>query len=416
MADKVYTISEVTKEIKILLEQSFGKIWVEGEISNYIKHSSGHRYFTLKDQGAQIKCVMWRWTSGHLFFEPQDGMKVKASGQITIYEKSGQYQLVVTALQPTGIGELELAFQQLKKKLADEGLFDPTHKISIPSYPRRIGVVTSPTGAAIRDILNITKKRAPSIEIILWPVAVQGDVAAEQIAHAIAQFNKLDLIDLLIIGRGGGSLEDLWAFNEEIVARAIFDSELPIISAVGHEIDFSIADFVADLRAPTPTAAAEIAVRATAELPERLMGYLENISSVMFRVIEENKSRIGDISSRYGLKRPLEIITRRAQRTDELSRLLNLHMVHRMGTMKNRSRAIFEKLEIVSPRAVLERGFSYTRDSNGVAIKSFKQVAVDDKLEIIFYEGGVESRVSRIKPDILKNVSGSNRSNKDGSV
>jgi exodeoxyribonuclease VII large subunit len=368
MADKVYTISEVTKEIKILLEQSFGKIWVEGEISNYIKHSSGHRYFTLKDQGAQIKCVMWRWTSGHLFFEPQDGMKVKASGQITIYEKSGQYQLVVTALQPTGIGELELAFQQLKKKLADEGLFDPTHKISIPSYPRRIGVVTSPTGAAIRDILNITKKRAPSIEIILWPVAVQGDVAAEQIAHAIAQFNKLDLIDLLIIGRGGGSLEDLWAFNEEIVARAIFDSELPIISAVGHEIDFSIADFVADLRAPTPTAAAEIAVRATAELPERLMGYLENISSVMFRVIEENKSRIGDISSRYGLKRPLEIITRRAQRTDELSRLLNLHMVHRMGTMKNRSRAIFEKLEIVSPRAVLERGFSYTRDSNGVAI------------------------------------------------
>ena len=434
MPDKVYTISEVTKEIKTLLEQSFGKIWVEGELSNYIKHSSGHRYFTLKDQGAQIKCVLWRWASSHLFFEPQDGMKVKASGQITVYEKSGQYQLVVTALQPAGIGELELAFQQLKKKLADEGLFDSNHKIPIPPYPRRIGVVTSPTGAAVRDILNITRKRAPSIEIILWPVAVQGDVAAGQIAHAIAEFNKLDLVDLLIVGRGGGSLEDLWAFNEEIVARAIFDSELPIISAVGHEIDFSIADFVADLRAPTPSAAAEIAVRATAELPEWLIGYLENISSVMVRLIEDNKDQIREISSRYGLKRPLEIITRRAQRTDELNRLLNLHMAHRMGTLKNRSLTIFEKLEIVSPKAILKRGFSYTTNAEGVPIKSFKQVAVDDKLEIIFYEGGVDSRVSRIRPDIRtrqdvvrqksgelhpdaqSNISESSRSNKDGSV
>ena len=409
MADKVYTISEVTKEIKTLLEQSFGKIWVEGEISNYINHSSGHRYFTLKDQGAQIKCVMWRWAAGHLLFEPKDGMKVKASGQITVYEKTGQYQLVVSALQPAGIGDLELAFQQLKKKLADEGLFDPTHKIPIPAYPRKIGVVTSPTSAAIRDILNITRQRAPSIEIILWPVAVQGEGAAKQIAHAIRQFNKLKLVDLLIVGRGGGSLEDLWAFNEEVVARAIYDSELPVISAVGHEIDFSIADFVADLRAPTPTAAAEIAARATAELPEWLSGYLENISSAMVRLIEDNKGRIDELSSRYGLKRPLEIIIRRAQRTDELSRLVNLHMVHRMATLKNRSRAIFEKLEIVSPKAILERGFSYTRNADGVAIKSFKQVAVDDKLEIIFYEGGAESRVTRIKPDILKNI-------KDGSV
>ncbi len=270
MAEKIYTITQLTKELKDLLESSFSKIWVEGEISNYLKHSSGHRYFTLKDQGAQIKCVLWRWQGNNLLFEPQDGMKVKAAGQITIYEKSGQYQLVVSSLQPSGIGELELAFQQLKKKLAGEGLFDPAHKVAIPQFPERIGVVTSPTGAAIRDILNITKRRAPHIEIILWPVAVQGEGASAQIAHAIRGFNKLKLVDVLIVGRGGGSLEDLWAFNEEAVARAIYESKLPVISAVGHEIDFSIADFVADLRAPTPSAAAEMAVPDAIQLSERI--------------------------------------------------------------------------------------------------------------------------------------------------
>jgi exodeoxyribonuclease VII large subunit len=401
MPDKVYTVSELTKTLKELLEVNFAKIWIEGEISNYLKHSSGHRYFTLKDQGAQIKCVMWRWTGNSLFFEPQDGIKVKACGQVTIYEKSGQYQLVVISLQPAGLGELELAFQQLKMRLASEGLFDSDHKVPIPRFPERIGVVTSPTGAAIRDILNITRRRASHIEIILWPVAVQGEGAAHQIANAIRGFNRHKLVDVMIIGRGGGSLEDLWAFNEEEVARAIYDSEIPIISAVGHEIDFSIADFVADLRAPTPSAAAEIVAPNADELRERIKELNQSLIYELSDMLKERNRRLIELRSRYGLKRPLEIITQRAQRRDELSRLITLHMSHRMDSLSQRSKSVFEKLEMVSPKAIMQRGYAYCKDKNGQPVKSFKQVALDDKLEIYLSEGGVESRVTRIRPDLL---------------
>jgi exodeoxyribonuclease VII large subunit len=403
MPDKIYSVSQLTKELKELLEGSFSRIWVEGEISNYLKHSSGHRYFTLKDQNAQLKCVMWRWQGNNLIFEPKDGIKVKAFGQITIYEKSGQYQLVVSSLLPAGIGELELAFQQLKKKLADEGLFDPAHKIPLPGFPESIGVVTSPTGAAIRDILNITRRRAPHVRIILWPVMVQGDGAAPQIAHAIRGFNKLDLVDLLIVGRGGGSLEDLWAFNEEEVARAIYDSKLPVISAVGHEIDFSISDFVADLRAPTPSAAAEIAVPNAPELLAGIKDLEQSLLDEIVDTVKERKGRLVELSSRYGLKRPMEIIAQRSQRCDELYRLVNLHISHRMESLTSRSRSVFEKLEMVSPRAILRRGYAYVRDFKEQPVKSFKQVAIDDKLDIVLFEGGLESRVTRIKPEILRN-------------
>jgi exodeoxyribonuclease VII large subunit len=396
MPDKIYSITELTRELKSLLEGAFPKIWVEGEISNYLRHSSGHRYFTLKDQNAQLRCVMWRWMGEHLFFEPQDGLKVKACGQITVYEKSGQYQLVVTSMQPAGIGELELAFQRLKQKLADEGLFDAEHKIPIPQFPERIGVVTSPTGAAIRDILNITGRRAPWARIILWPVRVQGEAAAEQIAHAIRGFNQHDLVDLLIVGRGGGSLEDLWAFNEEAVARAIYESEIPVISAVGHEIDFSIADFVADMRAPTPSAAAEMAVPDGDDLLERIESSMDGIVMAVGRAFQQGRNRLHDLSSRYGFRRPLEIIAQRTQRCDDLSHLLDVHMAHRMETFRQRSASLIEKLEMVSPRAVLQRGYSYARDKTGSAVRSFKQVAIDDKIDIILYEGGLETRVTRI--------------------
>ncbi len=411
MPDKIYSISELTRELKQLLEGVFPKIWVEGEISNYVKHSSGHRYFTLKDQNAQLRCVMWRWMGSHLIFEPQDGLKVRASGQITVYEKSGQYQLIVTSIQPSGIGELELAFQQLKNKLAEEGLFDPEHKIPIPEFPNRIGVVTSPTGAAIRDIINITGRRAPWVKIILWPVLVQGEGAASQIAHAIRGFNKLELVDVMIVGRGGGSLEDLWAFNEEEVARAMYDSDIPVISAVGHEIDFSIADFVADLRAPTPSAAAEIAVPDGEELQSRIIGYLESMVSTMTNTIEQGQGQLDDILSRYGLRKPLEIIAQRAQHCDDLSHLLDIHISHRMQMFTDRSRSIFEKLEMVSPKAVLGRGYSYARDQQGRALKSFKQVAIDDKIDIILYEGGLQTRVTRVDP---KSLTGSGEKKRDG--
>ena len=407
MPDKIYTISQLTKDIKELLELSFAKIWVEGEISNYLKHTSGHRYFTLKDQTAQIKCVLWRWSGNGLFFEPKDGMKVRAFGQVTVYEKSGQYQLVVTALQPVGIGELELAFQRLKSRLAEEGLFDPEHKIPIPTFPARIGVVTSPTGAAIRDILHVTSRRAPCVEIILWPVTVQGADAPEKIAGAIRGFNRFKIVDVIIAGRGGGSLEDLWAFNDEQVARAIYDSEIPVISAVGHEIDFTISDFVADLRAPTPSAAAEIAVPDTAELISKIKDHVNYLVDDILGIISEGSRRLVELRSRYGLKRPMEMIAQRSQRCDELGRLVNLHMMHRMESLKQFSKSMFEKLEMISPKGILKRGYAYCRDEKGVPVRSFRNVAVDDKLDIVFYEGGVESRVTRIKPEALKSVGGS---------
>ena len=402
MPEKIYTVSQLTRELKELLESSFARIWIEGEISNYLKHSSGHRYFTLKDQNAQIKCVIWRWAGNQLFFEPQDGIKVKATGQVTVYEKSGQYQFVVTSMQPAGIGELELAFQQLKLQLSAEGLFDPSVKKPIPKFPRRIGVVTSPTGAAIRDILNITRRRAPHVEIIFWPVQVQGEGASAQIAHAIDGFNNLDLVDVLIIGRGGGSLEDLWAFNEEIVARAIYASRLPVISAVGHEIDFSIADFVADLRAPTPSAAAEMAVPNAVELSEWIIDKRRRLIDEVSYRFKEGHRQLAELGSRYGLKRPLELIAQRSQRCDELSRLVDLHIKHRIAAISQKSRAIFEKLEIVSPVAILQRGYAYCRNEKGQVIKSFRQVAIDDKLDMVFYEGGAESRITRLKPNLNK--------------
>jgi len=402
MPDKIYSISELTKEIKALLEESFGCIWVEGEISNYIRHSSGHRYFTLKDQGAQIRCVIWKWAGNSLFFEPQDGIKVKAFGQVSVYERSGQYQLTVTVVQPAGVGELELAFQQLKKKLSEEGLFDPAHKIPIPKFPSRIGIVTSITGAAIRDILNITRRRAPNIELIIWPVQVQGAGAAEKIAGAIDGFNRHKLVEMLIVGRGGGSIEDLWAFNEEIVARAIFRSDIPVISAVGHEIDFSISDFVADLRAPTPSAAAEMAVPDVSQLALRIDDLFQYIINNIAELINQGSRRLTEIKSRYGLKKPLEIIAQRARRCEELNKLIVLHLSHRMESLRLLSDSTFEKLEIVSPRSILKRGYSYVRNGEGLVVRSFKQVAIDDKLDILFYEGGVESRVTRLNPNLAR--------------
>ncbi|MCK5525880.1 MAG: exodeoxyribonuclease VII large subunit, partial [Candidatus Latescibacteria bacterium] len=262
---EAYSVSDITRAIKGLLDEGLMPLWVEGEVSNYVHHTSGHRYFTLKDETSQLRCVMWKW-QGQLRFRPEDGMKVRAYGRISVYERGGQYQLVVSELHPAGVGELQLAFEQLKERLAKEGLFDESRKRSLPRFPQRIGVVTSPTGAAIRDIAHGIGRRFPSAQVVLWPARVQGEGAAAQIAEGIEKLNAYGEVDVLIVGRGGGSLEDLWAFNEEEVARAIYASGIPVVSAVGHEIDFVIADFVADRRAPTPSAAAEMVVRDGAEL------------------------------------------------------------------------------------------------------------------------------------------------------
>ncbi len=398
MQAKIYKVSEVTRDIKNLLEQSFPTLWVEGEISNYTLHSSGHRYFSLKDENAQIRCVLFRWEGKRLAFEPEDGMKVYALGNLTLYEKSGQYQLSVIRLHPAGIGELELAFQQLKERLYNEGLFDEAHKKPIPEYPQAIGVVTSPTGAAIRDIINIIHRRDPSVKIVLNPVRVQGKGAAEEIAQAIKDFNEYKKVDLLIVGRGGGSFEDLWAFNEEIVARAIYSSKIPIISAVGHEVDFTIADFVADLRAPTPSAAAELAVKSRLATGKEVSNLFKTLISTQRLIVEDYKSRISSARESYGFKRALDLIAQKAQRADELLRGLLKEIKNYFDSKKKSLSLVSGKLNALSPLAVLERGFSVTRKLPEMEIiKNAGSLRIKDEIEVKFYRGKIEAQVKKIK-------------------
>jgi len=398
MSNNILTVTELTKSIKLLLEDNFPKIWVEGEISNYIKHSSGHRYFTLKDEGAQIKCVIWRGMGGYLSFEPDNGMKVKACGQVTVYEKSGQYQLIVSSMQSAGIGELEITFQKLKIKLQNEGLFDDSRKKPIPPYPERVGVVTSPTGAAIRDIIKVMNRRAPWVEIIIRPAAVQGETAATEIAQAIYEFNQYAQVDTLIVGRGGGSLEDLWPFNEEITARAIYASKIPVISAVGHQIDFTIADFVADLRAPTPSAAAELAVPNGDELTGYFIESYKRICRVQLENFQLHKDNLGNLVTRYGLRKPMEIINFRMQRLDELKQSFQkttFHMVERFGSKLTMINA---RLESSSPRNIMGRGYAFISSPlTKKAIKSFTQVAVNDIVDIELFKGGFQAGVTKIR-------------------
>lgn len=398
MTDNVISVSSLTKSIKQLLESGFPSVWVEGEISNYINHSSGHRYFTLKDEGAQIKCVIWKGMSRYLFFEPQNGMKVKACGQVTVYEKSGQYQLTVTNMQPAGIGALEIAFQQLKIKLEKEGLFDPDHKRPLPEYPSKIGIVTSPTGAAIRDIINIMNRRAPWVELIIRPTLVQGEGAAGDIVKAIEEFNEFAQTDLLIVGRGGGSLEDLWPFNEEVVARAIYNSDIPIISAVGHQIDFTIADFVADLRAPTPSAAAEIAVPDGSELKGYFIDSYKRICVAQIDNIHTYKDNLVGLASRYGLRRPLEIVNSRLQRLDDLNLHFNLSAAHTVDQFKNKLAVISARLESASPKKIMNRGYAFISSAKtGETIKAFTQVAVGDDIDIRLFKGSLVAKVAKVR-------------------
>src|SRR3990172_9779705 len=322
---KILTVSELTRMIKGSLEESFPHVWLQGEISNFKRHTSGHLYFTLKDEGAQISGVMWRSRAENLLFSPEDGMEVQARGAITVYPPRGNYQIDVVRMLPVGIGELQLAFEQLKRKLEAEGLFDPAKKKPIPEFPHAIGVITSPTGAALQDIRSVLERRQPSVEVVVLPVRVQGPGAAEEIAVAIREMNQYGDIDVLIIGRGGGSLEDLWAFNEEVVARAIYQSSIPVISAVGHEIDFSISDFVADLRAPTPSAAAEIAVRDRSEILDILGNYCYSMKQNMTERVKTFRDRIGSLLASYSFNRPKDLLLQYSQRIDEIERSLTSH-------------------------------------------------------------------------------------------
>ena len=386
--EKIYSVSEITHEIKDLLESEFQSIWVEGEISNYLHHSSGHRYFTLKDSSAQIKAVIWRFAGQGLQFEPKDGLKVRVYGDITLYEKGGNYQFRVTRIIAAGLGSLEEQFRKLKEKLALEGLFAEEHKRPIPAFPRAIGIVSSPTGAAIRDIFNICRRRAPMVELILRPTRVQGDGAAEDIAKAIEEFNLWGQVDLLIVGRGGGSLEDLWAFNEEIVARAIYASRIPIISAVGHEIDFSISDFVADLRAATPSAAAELATFDAGSVLAFVADARARLARALTRSAETRRQLLERLIKSRVLTSPQAMLERPAQRLDES--LTRLRSTAELILLKNRNRLTLaeHRLTALSPDNVLKRGYAVVsrRDTSAI-VKAASDLAGGDRIDIKFADG-----------------------------
>ncbi len=389
-----YTVSAITKEIKSVIEEIFPPVWVQGEISNYTHHSSGHRYFTLKDELAQLRCVMWKWTASKLRFTPTDGMKVFAHGVVSVYERGGIYQLVAQQLQPAGIGELQLAFEKLKRKLASEGLFDESRKKPMPEFPRRIGVVTSPTGAAIRDIIKVIGRRAPAVEVVLWPARVQGEGAAEDIATGMDKLNEYGGVDLIIVGRGGGSIEDLWAFNEERVARAISRSEIPVISAVGHEIDFTIADFVADHRAPTPSAAAEVAVRDRKELVGEISSLLIRARSAVVSRLDMSERKREELSSSYVFRRISERLEDRWQRIDELEG----RMVRGFDrAILDRSRlfgATHGRLVALDPSAPFNRGFSICyRLPEGRVVRKSDEISVSDKVKLRFLDGSAICQV-----------------------
>jgi exodeoxyribonuclease VII large subunit len=393
---KVVTITELTRQIKQSLETSFPQLWVEGEISNFKHHTSGHLYFTLKDEGAQLSAVMWRSRVANLAFQPEDGMKVIARGSITVYPPRGSYQIDVEQIQPVGVGELQIAFERLKKKLAAEGLFDPAHKKPIPEFPDCIGIITSETGAALQDIRSVLTRRHPSVEVVLTSVRVQGAGAAEEIADAIEQMNRFGGIDVLIIGRGGGSLEDLWAFNEEIVARAIYASKIPIVSAVGHEIDFSIADFVADLRAPTPSAAAELVVRDRMELLEDIGNLYYTMRGAIDTQMSSFRERMTSLLTSYSFNRPRDLVREFSQRVDEIDRSLGVSFNYIVSTTYQRYDALKHQLQALNPDGILRRGYSIVRKESRI-VSSVHLLHPGDEAEIQFHNGTIGVQVEKGK-------------------
>jgi len=396
-ARKIFSVSEINREIRGLLEKQFPVVWIEGEVSNFKYHTSGHMYLTLKDEKSQLGAVFFSRYNQGLKFQLKDGLQVIALGRISLYEPRGQYQLYIERLEPKGVGALQLALRQLKEKLEKEGLFDPAHKKPVPKFPRVVGVVTSPTGAAIRDILNVVGRRFYGTEILLNPVRVQGEGAAEEIARAIGEMNRIGNVDVLIVGRGGGSLEDLWAFNEEVVARAIFASKIPVISAVGHEIDWTICDWVADLRAPTPSAAAELVVQNREEIKIRLADLTARMRQGMFFLTEDRRHQLEGLESSYALKQPLNLVYQYSQRLDEWVRQLQNYARAGLSNKEHGFRRLAGRLEALSPLAVLERGYSLTYSPKGTLIKESGKLRVGDTVITRVSKGEFEARVTDIR-------------------
>lgn len=389
----VITVSQLNFYIKSLFDSdvNLSYVFLSGEISNFTNHyRTGHLYMTLKDANASVKAVMFRSSASRLKFVPENGMKVIVKGRVSVFERDGQYQVYIDDMQPDGAGALTIAFEQLKLKLQKQGLFDMEAKKPIPKFPRKIGVVTSPTGAAIQDIRNIVFRRFPSAEIILYPVLVQGDGAAQQISDAIEYFNQNNLADVLIVGRGGGSIEDLWAFNEENVAYAIYNSIIPVISAVGHETDFTISDFVADLRAPTPSAAAELAVPDKAELLNNLNFFLKHCNQAMADILSGKRNELEYITSSVYLKNPLMLIRQKQMQFDSVTSRIRNSALLALAEEKTRFARAASALDSLSPFKVLARGYSVVTDADGKIISASKDIKKDDIINIKFSKGNAE--------------------------
>lgn len=395
-SSRVFTVKEINLYIKNLMSNDFllSNVYIKGEISNYKPHSSGHEYFTLKDSESRLKCVMFKGSASKLKFRLEDGMEVIVQGRLSVFERDGQYQLYAENMIPDGVGALYMAYEQLKRKLAIQGYFDEANKKPLPTMPKTVGVVTSGTGAAVRDIISIIKRRNPLVNIILYPVQVQGESAAREVAEAIAYFNRKKNVDVIIAGRGGGSIEELWAFNEEITAAAIFNSEIPIVSAVGHETDFTIADFVADLRAATPSAAAELVVPDKHALISRLnqATYLMNLSMNGF--LQEKRVKIEYISKGNAFRQIEHKLQNLMQTVDMCEKSINYSMLKLMTEHKNAIIKNIEKLDILNPAAVLLRGYSYTSKENKI-ISSVKQLNIGDTIHIEFMDGHTEAEIKK---------------------
>lgn len=395
----VLSVSQLNRYIKMNFDadENLANVFISGEISNFTNHyRTGHLYFTLKDDSAAVRAVMFNSSAKRLKFMPEDGMKVIARGRVSVYEASGQYQLYVDDMQPDGVGALNLAYEQLKEKLQKEGLFSELHKKPLPPYPEKVGVITSPTGAAVRDIINVLGRRFPYAEIVFCPVLVQGDGAHLQLTDAVNMFNSERAADVIIIGRGGGSIEDLWEFNDEGLARAVYNSEIPVISAVGHETDFTICDFVADMRAPTPSAAAELAVSDANELQYALSALKNRMFLNVSSGIADRRSRLEYLTSKGALKSPDEMLSNRSQRLDTaFSKMLSSYE-NRIGGKKVEFISAATALSKLDPMSVLMRGFAFVSDKSGKNVYSSQALAKGDKINVRFHDGSAACEVKEI--------------------
>jgi len=400
---EIYSVTEINSQVRELLEDTMPTIWVEGEVSNFKPHYSGHFYFTLKDENSQISCVMWKSRASVTDFQIQDGDKVQILANLRVYVKSGRYQLDTIKIQKSGIGELQLKFEELKEQLYGEGLFDEIHKKSLPLFPFKIGVITSPTSAAIKDIFSVLKRRMPAVDIYFKGVKVQGGGAAEEIANAIDEMSELDELDVLIIGRGGGSIEDLWAFNEEKVARAIFNCTVPVISAVGHEIDFTISDFVADFRAPTPSVAAEIAVPDKSEIEEKLITRYNQILNHIESKTTQSKEMIIRLISSYAFRKPESIIMEHQQLIDEMIIKLQNWASNLINSKKNTLDNLRQKLALLHPENELNRGYAMLFKDKQI-ISSVDEININDIIKIKVKDGKLESIIKDKTYEKRKNI------------